>query len=322
MLFFKPNIVISKCLNFDNCRFNWDKINDDFLLKLWKHVNFITVCPEVWIWLWTPRLPLRIFNSKDGNRFFQPWNKLDLTDKINSFSKKFLESQKNIDWFIMKNRSPSCWVWDVKIYDKSDSYSLDSGKWKWFFARNIDSFFSLIPIEDEWRLKNFRLREEFLTKIFCLSEFRDIKQNKKISLLAEFQAKNKYLFMAYSQDIQVKLWRIVASYDKTNLDEIFEKYFSELLKLFNTDLSIWKLINSFIHIFGYFKNHCSSEEKLFFSEMLEVYREGRIPTSSIILMLKSYSLRERNDYIIKQTILSPYPRELVELSDSWRDLKL
>lgn len=214
MWFEKPNIIISKCLNFDNCRFNWDKINDDFLLKLWKYVNYIPVCPEVAIWLWTPRLPLRVFNSWQWYRLYQPWNKLDLTDKINNFSKTYLEKQKKIDWFILKNKSPSCWLNDVKVYNKIDSHVSTERKWTWLFTQNVKSQFELIPIEDEWRLKNFRIRWEFLTKIFCLAKFRKIKEKIEIKKLSEFQAENKYLFMAYSPKIQKILWRIIASYNK------------------------------------------------------------------------------------------------------------
>lgn len=319
----KPNIIISKCLNFDNCRFNWDKVNDNFLLKLWEFVNFIPVCPEVAIWLWTPRMPLRLY--KDDNqdvRLYQPSSKMDLTQKMNDFCKTFLLSQENIDWFVLKNRSPSCWISDVKVYSKIDSHISSGRSWNWLFWQNIIDIFKNIPTEDEWRLKNFRLREEFLTKIFCLADFRNLKQKPIIRDLSDFQAQNKYLFMFYSPKIQKELWRIVASYDKSNILDIFEEYSIKLLELFQTETKIWKMINSLTHIFWYFKENCSSEEKAFFLETIEVYREWRIPTSSVISIIKTWALRDKKEYVLKQTILTPYPKELVELSDSWKILKL
>jgi uncharacterized protein YbgA (DUF1722 family)/uncharacterized protein YbbK (DUF523 family) len=317
----KPNIIISKCINFEKCRYNWDIVNDDFLLRLWKYVNYIPVCPEVAIWLSTPRLPLRIFKQWEKNILFQPATEIDLTDKMNVFSKSFLENQKNIDWFVLKNKSPSCWIWDVKIYDKKISHTFIKS-WRWIFTQNIDDYFLNIPKEDEWRLKNFRLREEFLTKIFCLANFRWIKNNNIISELIEFQANNKYLFMFYSPKIQKELWQILASYNKENLDEIYNKYYIMLLELFSIETKIWKMINALTHIFWYFKDNCSSEEKIFFLETLDVYREWRIPTSSVISILKTWALRDKKEYILKQTILNPYPKELIELSDSGRILKL
>lgn len=317
----KPNVVISKCINFDKCRFNWDIVNDNFLLKLWKFVNYIPVCPEVSIWLTTPRLPLRIYEYKGENILIQPWTNTDLTEKMKKFSESFLSNLKNIDWFVLKNRSPSCGIWDVKIYDKKESYTFKRS-WTWLFSENIDNYFYNIPKEDEWRLKNFRLRESFLTKIFCIADYRNIRDLWKISYLNEFQAKNKYLFMFYSPSLQKELWKIIASYDKNNLDEIYTEYYSKLLELFNTDTKMWKMINSLTHIFWYFKQTCSTEEKEYFLEMIDIYREWKLPTSSIISILKTWALRDKQEYILKQSILNPYPKELLELSDSWKNLKL
>lgn len=321
-IFNKPNIIISKCLNFDNCRFNWDKVNDQYIEKLSNFINFIPVCPEVAIWLSTPRLPLRIFKEENSLRLYQPWTKTDLTEKMDNFSLSFLNSQKDIDWFILKNRSPSCWIWDVKIYHKKDSITPNNKNWIWSFTKNINLVFPQLPKEDEGRLKNYILREEFLTKIFCISEFRSIRIKKDIWELNNFQAKNKYLFMFFSPEKQVELWRIIASYDKTNLEDIFDTYYYKLLELFYTQTNIWKMINTLTHIFWYFKKTCSKEEKEFFLETIEVYREWRIPTSSVINIIKTWALRDKQEYILKQTILNPYPKELIELSDSWKILKL
>jgi uncharacterized protein YbbK (DUF523 family) len=251
----KPNIIISKCINFDKCRYDWAVVKDDFLLKLWEFVNFIPVCPEVAIWLWTPRPTLKIYEKDKKKILFQAENNLDLTEKMNIFANKFLGKQENIDWFILKNRSPSCWIWDVKIYDKKYWYTFKRS-WTWIFSENIDNHFLNIPKEDEWRLKNFRLRESFLTKIFCIADYRELRNSNKISDLSDFQARNKYLFMFYSPSIQKELWQIIASYNRENLWEIYEKYYLKLLELFSTETKIWKMINALTHIFWYFKDNC------------------------------------------------------------------
>lgn len=321
--FYKPNIIISKCLNFDYCRYNWDRVNDDFLLKLWKFVNYIPVCPEVAIWLPTPRMPLRL--QKDENdkiQIYQPSSETDFTKKMLDFSKTFLLKQSEIQWFIMKNRSPSCGIWDVKIYAKKDTHFTSSRTWSWIFWESCKDIFKNIPIEDEWRIKNFRIREDFLTKIFCLAEFNHIKKQNKISLLSDFQAKNKYLFMSYNQDKLTKLWRLIAWYDKTNFEEIIDLYEILLLELFSTRASSNRTINSLDHIFWYFKNSCSTEEKLFYKETIDLYKEDRIPKSSVINLLKLLAIKEKQDYILNQSIINPFPKELIELSSSGTFLKL
>lgn len=319
-IFSKPNIVISKCLNFDNCRYNWDKINDDFLLKLWKYVNYIPVCPEVAIWLWTPRMPLRLhLDDKENTRLYQPSSKTDFTEKMKKFSIDFLSKTENTDGFIMKNRSPSCGIWDVKVYNKIDSHVSTQRSWSGIFWDEIRQEYRWYPTEDEWRLKNFRIREDFLSKIFCLADFKELQD---IKALIDFQAKNKYLFMAYNQNTQKELWRIIASYNKDNFDEIYSEYKDWLITLFSTRNSTKKLSNAYMHIFWYFKESCTKEEKEFFLESLDMFKDDRIPNSSVINMLKIWALRDKNDYIINQTILNPFPKELIELSNSWKSLKL
>lgn len=319
MKYSKPNIIISKCINFDNCRYNWDIIKDKFLEKLSSFVNFIPVCPEVAIWLWTPRATLRIQkNEKWENKLIQPSTNLDLTEKMIDFSKNFLEKQENIDWFVMKNRSPSCWTWDVKVYE----WTFAMRNWVWVFAQNINTYFENIPTEDEWRLKNFRIREDFLTKIFCLSDFRRVKVSKDIKELTNFQTINKYLFMYYSPLKQKELWRIVASYNKNNLEEIINKYYLKLIELIYFNPKVWKRINALTHIFWYFKKKCNKQEKDFFLETLDEYKKWNIPTSSVINILKTWALRDNQKYILDQTILNPYPKELIELTDSGKVLKL
>ena len=145
---------------------------------------------------------------------------------------------------------------------------------------------------------------------------------KNISALQEFQAKNKYLFMMYSPENQVILWQMIAAYDKGNIDDILKSYGERLQETFYEIPKKWKIINAFTHIFWFFKKSCSAEEKKFFLEMVDVFQEGRIPTSSVINILKTWALRENDNYILQQTIFHPFPSKLIELKQSWKNLDL
>ena len=115
----KPTVVVSKCLEFEACRYNGQLIRDAFVRKLEKHVDYVPVCPEVAIGLGIPRFPIRIV-STNNPRLIQPTTSKDVTDDMNEFSEKFLLSLKKVDGFILKFRSPSCGFKDVRIYAKSD----------------------------------------------------------------------------------------------------------------------------------------------------------------------------------------------------------
>jgi uncharacterized protein YbgA (DUF1722 family) len=128
------------------------------------------------------------------------------------------------------------------------------------------------------------------------------------------------MFLSYSQSELNKLWNIVACYDKTNLDEIIVAYNNHLNELFIENRTQKNFLNSISHMFWYFKNHISAPEKKFFLDTVELFKENRVPTSVIIHMLKWWAIAYNIEYIIHQSILSPYPEELIELSDSWKKL--
>lgn len=114
--FAKPIIVVSKCLEFDACRYNGEMVPDLTIRNLQPFVTFIPVCPEVEIGLGTPRETIRIVEKNGANRLVQPSIREDVTEKMNEFSNAFLQTLPEVDGFILKNRSPSCGTRDVKIY--------------------------------------------------------------------------------------------------------------------------------------------------------------------------------------------------------------
>jgi len=175
----KPIIVTSKCLGFECCRYNGGIQNDDFIKKLNDFVEYITVCPEVEIGLSTPRDPIRIVQNNGELSLVQPKTGKDFSKVMYEFSQEFINSLENVDGFILKSRSPSCGIKDVKIYPNSEKGG-GSSKGKGFFAAVAQEQLPYLAIEDEGRLKDFKIREHFLTKIFTLAEFRRIR--KKISI--------------------------------------------------------------------------------------------------------------------------------------------
>ena len=149
-----PIVVVSKCLGFAECRYNGQVLNDPFIDQLRKFVSFITICPEMEIGLGVPRDPVRMVNLKTKRILFQPATGNDVTKDMIEFSKRFLDSLDDVDGFILKSRSPSCGLKDVKVYsglDKGAATSKDSG----FFGKDVLDRFGGFAIEDEGRLSNF-----------------------------------------------------------------------------------------------------------------------------------------------------------------------
>lgn len=311
----KPILVVSKCLGFDKCRWNGVTIPDPVVETLKPHVQYKPVCPEVEIGLGVPRDPIRIVRDGGKLRLYQPSAKKDVTEKMENFAYNFLENVGEIDGFILKFKSPSCGLKGVKIYPKGEKVgSIDTGSG--FFGAEVLKRFPLHPIEDEGRLKNFGIREHFLTKLFAFTHFRLLKQTGKMGEIVKFHADNKFLLMAYSQKELKSMGKIVANHEKRPFHEVFTLYESSLYRAFLKPPRVTNTINVLMHALGYFSKELKSNEKKYFLETLEKFRNKKIPVSVPVAILKSYIARFGQDYLEQQTFFEPYPEELVEVTDS------
>jgi uncharacterized protein YbgA (DUF1722 family)/uncharacterized protein YbbK (DUF523 family) len=313
--FVKPKVVVSKCLEFQECRYDGEIIRDQTVHNLIPYVEFIPVCPEVEIGLGIPREVIRVIDVNGVDTLVQPANNVELTSKMNEFSEEFLEDVGDIDGFILKNRSPSCGINDVKVYSgiaKAPVVRTSSG----LFGGKVLERFSHLAVEDEGRLKNFTIREHFLTKLFTIAQFKKLKKEGLLADLVEYHACNKYLFMAYQPTVLKKLGNIVGNHDKKPLQVIFTEYEQYLCILFEKLPKYTSNINVSQHLFGYFSKGLSQQEKQFFIEMTDKYRKKKVPLSSVASLLKSWAIRFDNQYLIKQSYFEPYPEKLIEISDS------
>lgn len=311
----KPRIVVSRCLGFDHCRYNGDIIRDDFVEALRPYVEYITVCPEVEIGLGTPRSPIRLINEDERLEVYQPERDRLLTDDMKKYNRETLNNFKDVDGFILKGRSPSCGIQDVKIYngrDKGPVVTKDKG----IFAGAVLDKFSHLPIEEEGRLTNLKIREHFLTKLYTMKRFKGITSDEKMKDIIKFHADNKYLFLAYNQDKSRKLGKIVANHEKFPFKIVVKKYKEILSELLENPPKYTNYINSLMHIFGYFSDELNREEKQFILDSFHKYREDKVHLSVPVNLLRTYVLRFKDKNLLSQTIWEPFPDEFLDITDS------
>ena len=214
----KPKIVLSRCFS-QPVRYNGGIINDDFVEKLKHYIDYIDFCPEFDIGLGVPRPRIIIKQDNEQKKLIQPDTGKDLTEIMNEYASKVLQKLKDIDGFVLKAKSPSCGVSSAKLY-KNEAVI---GKTDGFFACAIKKTFPYLPIEDEGRLRDDKIRKHFLTKIFAFSDLRELMNNATPSRLVEFHSKYKYLLMTYSQKNLEELGKIVTD-GKMPVDEKLSKY--------------------------------------------------------------------------------------------------
>lgn len=317
----KPIVYASKCLGFANCRYNGITIHDEFIEKLRPYVEYVTACPEVEIGLGVPREPIRIIAARGERKLVQPATGKDVTKEMNDFCMRFVDKLGEVDGFILKSRSPSCGIKDVKIYSSIEKGSA-LGKDMGFFGATIITHFAKYPIEDEGRITNFRIREHFLTKLFTLFRFRQIAKKKTMKSLVQFHTENKFMLMAYRQKSLKILGRVVANLERRSIGEVFDLYRKELYNAFDKLPRVVSNINVLMHALGYFSDKLVAKEKSFFLDSLGKYRTGKIPLSVNLALLNSWIVRFNEPYLSQQKYFEPYPTALVEIADSGKGREL
>ncbi len=317
--FVRPNVVVSKCLGFERCRYNGETISDDFVEDVTPYADYQLVCPEVEIGLGVPREPIRLVTVDGEPRLIQPATGRDVTGAMQEFTASFLASLDAVDGFILKNRSPSCGMGDVRIY-ASVKKGASSTRGPGAFGGAVLERFPHLAVEDEGRLRNFRIREHFLTKLFTRARFRRIKASRQMGALVQFHTRNKLLLMGYDEPVMRTMGRIVANPDRRPFDDVifdYERYLSAAL----ADLPrCLPNINVLMHALGHVSDHLTSEEKTFFLDYLERYREGTVPLSTLIGLMQSWIVRFEVDYLAQQTFFRPYPEPLIALTDSGKEM--
>ena len=310
----KPRVYISKCITFAAVRYNGQVVPSEFVDKLKPFIEPVTHCPEAEIGLGTPRDTLRIIaldKEMKQLRLVQPATGLDFTEQMKEYTDKTLSALGEIDGFILKSKSPSSGARDVKIYPKNPKGAPLTKRGAGFFGGEVLRRFPETVVEDDGRLNDEVLKDNFLKCIFLSAAFREVRLSGKISSLVKFQEKNKLLLMSYNQEIMRKLGRITAGAKNSGFEKACNEYGALLGKIFSKPYKKSNLINSYEHAFGYFKEGLSAPEKVHFLSCLKKYASGKTGPAAVITLLKSYIIRFDEKYLSGQSLFEPYPEELL-----------
>jgi uncharacterized protein YbgA (DUF1722 family)/uncharacterized protein YbbK (DUF523 family) len=313
----RPRIVSSECLGFAAVRYNGQVLREPFVNALREHVEIVPVCPEVAVGLGVPRDPVRLVSIGGDRRLLQPATGLDVTDSMRSWSRDFLTGVGEIDGFILKSRSPSCGIKDVRVYPEGEGKApieTSAG----LFADEVASHFPHLAVEDEGRLTNARIRHNFLTRLFAMAELREVRESDSLGRLVAFHTAYKLVLMAHGQQGLRELGRLVANASQMPFSDAVDRYAILFAHATERPARAPGMVNTLQHAFGYFSNGLSRAEKSFFLELLEELREERVLLNTVLAVLQAWVVRFEEEYLAGQRIFAPYPRELRSLADSGR----
>ena len=311
----KPRVVFSRCLGFEACRYNGQVIRDRVVESIVPYVDPVTVCPEVAIGLGVPRKPIRLIEEDGDLALLQPETGREVTTAMASFTEQFLDSLGDVDGFLLKYRSPSCGLTQVRVYN-SRAPQAGHRKGAGAFGGRVMERFGELAVEDEGRLQNYDIRQHFLTRLFAWVRFREAVASGKMADLVTYHTSQKLLLMAYNQTAMSTLGRIVANADRLPFEQVIRAYREGLATAFAKAPRRTNAINVLLHGLGYVSDGLSAAEKAFFLETLEQYRARQAPLSVPTSLLRSWIVRFRVNYLLEQTVFEPFPQELVSVLDS------
>jgi len=293
-------------------------IKDTFIQKLKGHVDLVHACPEMASGLSSPREALRLVKDGDKTRIIHSMSGSDHTQPMHDASRKILDdvSSTPIHGCILKGRSPSCGLKDVKTYKGPGKQVALDVKSAGIFYTHFNQAYPDLPLEDEGRLRNYTIRHHFLTSIYTLSHLDHIKTRGQIKDLVDFQKDLKYLLMAFEPMGQKDLGRIVANHEGLPVDQVYAAYEKRLKLCLKHDLKPGKTINVLQHIAGYFSKDLSQEEKAYFGDQIQAYRDNKLPLPAILTLLYGWVIRFQQDYLSGQRIFQAYPKNILDLMDS------
>ncbi len=307
----KIRLGISSCLLGEKVRFDGSHKLDRFLTDtLGRYVEYVPVCPEVEVGLPTPRETLRLVGKPDEQRLVFSKSGEDITEMMTSWAQKRVKQLEKEDLcgFVFKSKSPSSGMERVRLYDRN---GVPNKTGVGLFAKVFMEHFPLLPVEEEGRLHDPRLRENFIEIIFTLKRWREsLAKGKTAKNLIDYHTRHKLLIMAHSPDIYRQMGKLVARSGELDADILYREYLALLMKGLRLRTTAAKHVNVLQHILGYFKKQLSADEKQEVIAVIESFRARQVPLVVPLTLLNHFVRKYDQPYLQQQVYLNPHPVEL------------
>ncbi len=304
-------IGVSSCLLGKEVRYNGGHSHDRYVTgTLGQYFTFVDVCPEVEAGFGTPRESMRLVGDPEAPRLITTKTKKDCTAKMMSWVKKRVKEleKERLCGFIFKKGSPSSGMERVRVYtDKGMPSNRGSG----MFARAFMEHFPLIPTEEEGRLNDSALRENFIERIFALRRWRLMASKRKsLGNIVAFHTAHKLQIMSHSQQHYREMGKLVARAKEISPAFLYEQYETLFMQALSLKATVKKNVNVLQHMAGYFKKQLSKDEKQELQEVIEQYHQFYTPLIVPVTLMNHYVRKYDQEYLKKQYYLNPHPIEL------------
>lgn len=305
-------IGVSACLLGEEVRWDGGHKRDRFLTDtLAGFVRFVPVCPELDVGLGVPRETLRLEHADGGVRLVERKSGRDLTRNMESYAARRTRELggDDLSGFVLKKDSPSCGLFRVRVYGSGGSPARTG---RGVFAAALAERFTLLPLEEEGRLHDPVLRENFIERVFAYRRMRDFFAGRwRTGDLVEFHTNEKLLLFAHEEAAYRALGRVVADAKHLTRAELARGYQVLFMRALEHKATVRRHVNVLQHAAGYFKKELPSADRTELARLIEDYRQQLVPLVVPLTMVRHWVRALEVDYLARQTYLSPHPKELM-----------
>lgn len=308
----RPSLGVSACLLGRAVRFDGGHKRDTFVsADLARYADIVAYCPETAIGLPVPRPPIRLV-GEDPSRPRAVGVRdasMDVTDALEAYAESTIGTAAALDGFVLKKDSPSCGMTRVKRYPGNDGPAVrdTSG----IFARILQQRLPQLPVEEEGRLKDPVLRENFVNRLYVHRRWRTLCDDGiTAARLIDFHTRHKYLVMAHSNAAYQRLGKLLSDLSGDRAGHAAPPYFAGLMEALSRRVTRRRHCNVLQHILGYLKKRIDAGDKAELVDAIERYRREEVPLIVPITLFRHYFRVHPDPYIERQVYLDPHPDSL------------
>lgn len=306
----KIPIAVSSCLLGQEVRFDGSHKHNGYITQtLGTYFEYTAFCPEMAIGLGVPRPTIQLVQIESEIRVRGTRDpQLDVTDSLQAYARSVVPMLDGYCGYIFKKSSPSCGMERVKVYRNGNPVTSGRGAYADVIMRALPE----LPVEEEGRLMDPVLRENFIERVFVYHRWQQLKRSGMTAAsLVQFHTEHKFTLLAHDETVYRELGRQIAELGNTRLQSFAESYIRSLMSALAKPATRKTHTNVLMHIMGYVKGALTTEDKQELLDILEKYRLGQVPLIVPITLLKHYLRRYPDEYIQQQVYLNPHPEELM-----------
>ncbi len=309
----KIKIGMSSCLLGEEVRWDGDHKYDQYVRDvLGSYFDYVSICPEVDVGMGVPRETVALYGTLENPKMITKRSKTDWTKKMNHYTKDRIHelTKENLCGYVFKSKSPSCGIGKVPIYSEFGSSRMRHGSG--MFASSFVKVFPLVPVEDEGRLHDPVIRENFIVRIFCFHRLQLlVRKSFSIGSLVRFHTRHKFLILSHSRKKYDDMGELVANAKKIKTAELKTRYSKLFMAALTYKSTPKKNTDVLLHMVGFLKKILTREGKKDILSVIEDYRNELLPLVVPVTLIYHQVKKHNIEYLLDQVYLNPHPKELM-----------